>query len=774
MEGTRTRRDCHPLLRRSSSGDRYQHGLSHAQLRSLTAVCEALLPPLEVEDVAISGSREEPPSKSLQAFYRVSGSDARLAEEVGTLLGSGMPEAVSLLRVILWLLSTRLGTLILCGLVSLSWRFPFVHSYPDLPLEKREQVLQRWNRENFFRPLRIAFALFKVVTFHVFFTRSNENTENPAWDAIGYQLPAEEKTPKAHKERPLEKGIIEMKDETDASLLRSLEQKGLTVLEDATHDLYKVECDVVIVGSGSGGGVAAAVLASSGLKVVVLEKGNYFVASDYSSDEGPSMEELYEARGFLSTVDAKMMILAGSTVGGGSAVNWAACIKTPPHVLREWDEEHKLPLFGSADYLSAMETVWKRLGVTEKCIEEGFQNKVLRRGCENLGLKVEGVARNSSEGHYCGACGFGCPTGDKRGTDTTWLVDAVDHGAVILTGCRAEKFFFEDNRPGAKRGKKCLGVIAGAVAGSGVGKKLHIRARASISSCGSLLTPVLMASSGLKNPHIGKNLHLHPALMAWGYFPESMTDLKGRTFEGGLITSLHKMAASEEDGADPAAREFLIETPALGPAAFASLFPWVSGRDMKERVSRYARTAHLFALVRDRGSGTVVDAQRFKYRFDPSDRENLRAGLRQALRILVAAGATEVGTHRSDGQSIRCKGVREEELEEFLDGVAPVGGPYSRDETWNLYATAHQMGSCRMGASEGEGAVDGNGESWEAEGLFACDASLFPTAVGVNPMITVQATAYCVAGQIAETLLRERTGRTAINGHVGEAETDKS
>ncbi|CAN1245243.1 Long-chain-alcohol oxidase FAO2 [Linum grandiflorum] len=128
---------------------------------------------------------------------------------------------------------------------------------------------------------------------------------------------------------------------------------------------------------------------------------------------------------------------------------------------------------------------------------------------------------------------------------------------------------------------------------------------------------------------------------------------------------------------------------------------------------KYPRTAVLFALVRDVGSGEVKVEGRVSHRLDKLDKENLRTGLRQALRILVAAGAVEVGTLRSDGQRFRCQG------------------------------------SCRMGATEDDGGVDENGESWEAKGLFVCDASVLPSAVGVNPMITIQSTAFCIANKIA-------------------------
>jgi long-chain-alcohol oxidase len=131
------------------------------------------------------------------------------------------------------------------------------------------------------------------------------------------------------------------------------------------------------------------------------------------------------------------------------------------------------------------------------------------------------------------------------------------------------------------------------VSNNGIPTKLRIEAKVSISACGALMTPPLLRSSGLRNRHVGRNLHLHPVSMAWGYFPDT-NQITGKCYEGGIITSMHRVTDRT-----------IIETPALGPGAFASLVPWESGRDMKERMRRYARTAHAFALVRDRAAGTV-------------------------------------------------------------------------------------------------------------------------------------------------------------------------
>ncbi|EXB93709.1 Long-chain-alcohol oxidase FAO1 [Morus notabilis] len=738
------RRECHPLLRERRIGlggerkqEKWSHGFSAAEMESLASICEAFIPPLPLNSLE---GKEDPPSKAVQSFYSSSASQNPIPHEVAEfIVRRAIIEGFLIVKLLLLLLSTRLGTLLLCGPLCFCEKWTFIHNFSRMPLEKREKVLQKWLRHKFLTPIRLAFLYIKVVCLHTFFSRLDENGENQTYEAIGYNIKSEEILPKTPKERPLEKGIIETIYKTDSTLLHSLHLKGLNVTEDTEQNLYKIKCDVVIVGSGCGGGVAGGPPQAKGSL--------YLRRETISLPQITPPQKLYENGGTFASLCGKMAIMAGTAVGGGSVVNWSASIRTPKSVLNEWAEENRISLFGSSEYDSAMDIVFERLGVTEKCQEEGFQNQVLRKGCENLGLEVDFVPRNSSENHYCGSCGFGCRSGDKKGTDLTWLVDAVENGAVILSGCKAERFVLEKNSNGAKRKKKCLGVIAKS-GGNGVQRRLQIEAKVTISACGALYTPPLMISSGLKNKNIGRNLHLHPVLMSWGYFPESNSDFKGKCYEGGIITSVHKVVS--EDSRVMA----IIETPALGPASYAALVPWTSGLDMKNRMMKYSRTAHLITIIRDRGSGEVKKEGRVSFELDDTDKENMTAGLRQALRILVAAGAVEVGTHRSDGQRIKCKGINKNELDEFLDSVYAVGGAMEMSECWTNYGSAHQLGSCRMGVNEKEGAVDENGESWEAEGLFVCDASVLPSAVGVNPMITIQSTAYCLSKKIAESLGR--------------------
>ncbi|XP_010475034.1 PREDICTED: long-chain-alcohol oxidase FAO1-like [Camelina sativa] len=743
-----------PLLRWNTKHENVSHGFSASDLQALSAICEAILPPVPLQSLDLEMKLKVLRNDALLSFFKSSpGPHVRPDEVAEVLATKAIPVTVIVVRIVLRILTFRLGTLLLCGLVNLdkaSW--PFLLKFSEISLEKREKVLQRWNTQ-WYNPLaRIGFMMIKAIFLFYYFTWTDENTENPAWDAIGYSVGIDENEGMEHKERPLEKGIIETDKVNEMTIKQRMINKGLKVTEDRESDTYKIECDAVVVGSGCGGGVAAANLAKSGLRVVVLEKGNYFVSRDYSALEGPSTFELFESNSLLMTHDGRFRFMAGSTVGGGSVVNWAASLKTPDAIIEEWSVQRGISIFSSEKYKAAMDRVCKRIGVTERVIREGFQNQILRKGCEKLGLDVTTVPRNSTDGHYCGSCSFGCPTGEKRGTDLTWLVDAVNNNAVILTQCKAEKVILAENdahkRKESGRKKRCLGVAASL--SNRTRKKLQINAKVTIVACGSLKTPELLASSGLKNPNIGRGLHIHPILMTWGYFPEKKSDFKGAAHEGEILTTLHYVHPMDSTTAN-----ITLETPAIGPGTFAALVPWVSGSDIKERLAKYSRTSHIFVTVRDEGVGEVKGGI-VKYRLTKADEENLTIGLKQALQILVAAGAAEVGTYRSDGQRIKCDGIKHKDLEAFLETVDAPAGVVSMSKHWTHSITAHQMGCCRMGATEKEGAIDGKGESWEAEDLYVCDASVLPTALGVNPMITIQSTAYCISNRIAELMKKKK------------------
>ncbi|VFQ69459.1 unnamed protein product [Cuscuta campestris] len=213
------------------------------------------------------------------------------------------------------------------------------------------------------------------------------------------------------------------------------------------------------------------------------------------------------------------------------------------------------------------------------------------------------------------------------------------------------------------------------------------------------------------------------------------------------MTAMSKVVANFEESGYGA----IIQTPSLHPGIFSAVMPWTSGADIKTRMRRFSRTAVLFALARDRTtSGKVDSPSSITYKIEETEKETLRNGLDRLLRILAAAGAEEIGTCHREGKTLKVNrgGGGREEFEAF------VAAESSRDlgDLSTLIGSAHQMGSCRMGVDPGSSAVDPTGESWEAEGLFVADSSVFPTALGVNPMLTVQAIAYCTANHVLQAL----------------------
>lgn len=220
-----------------------------------------------------------------------------------------------------------------------------------------------------------------------------------------------------------------------------------TTIKESTNPIdIGIQCDVVIVGSGAGGGVMAATLSKQGLKVIVLERGPYFAAGDITSLEGPGMLQMYEKGGTLATDDGGVALIAGRVLGGGTAVNWSVCFKTPDNVRDEWATGHGLGLFKTERYDRAMQAVWERLSVQPAVDQHSPQNLVLQEGAEKLGFRHGTLDRNCASDHYCGWCSYGCPTGKKQSTAETWLVDAVrTNNAVVFSNCSVERVLHDDD-----------------------------------------------------------------------------------------------------------------------------------------------------------------------------------------------------------------------------------------------------------------------------------------------------------------------------------------
>eukprot|EP00250_Pteridium_aquilinum_P008045 c17624_g1_i1 orf=95-2368(+) len=739
--------------------DAYTHSFAERDMRALEALLDTFIASLE----PTCNGQDLNGDQDLQIYYHLSASESGVPSYAAGLMHSKLkPDLLKIADKVLWLLSTRIGTYLLCGFGSLCGKPPFLRSFTEIPFPQREKLILAWSHSPYLF-FRTVFNAFKIFAAYSFFTKVDKHGYNPTWKSIGYWGPdpeALEHRRKAEKaaRRPLEGRVF------DASVLKEglslqLEEAGFQVLQDVSHmaSLWKqgksgqekahraigVKCDVVVLGSGSGGGVAAGVLAKAGYKVLIIEKGKYFARDDLSLLEGPALDKMYEGGGILPTDDANVLILAGSTVGGGSAVNWSASFKTPSHVLEEWAQDHGLTMFAEGgQYEAAMEAVCSRLSVQPDPGEENWQNGLLQKGCKKLGFHIEHAPRNSVANHACGWCGFGCWSGKKQATSETWLVDAVTNGAAILTGVSAEAVLHRNTTQGKKH--QAVGIVASIGNGD---EFLFIESRITVASCGSLNTPVLLQRSGLQNPHIGKHLHLHPVQMMWGYFPaDVVSDEVG--YNGGIITSLSYEVANRQRGGHGC----ILQCPSIHPGVFSVLTPWLNATDFKDRMHRFSRTAHVFALARDHGSGTVgwtPSGRTLHYPLDRLDQQSLVDGGEAALRVLIAAGASEVGTHHRYGDRlVITQETTPAQVEEFLQCVRSHG----IEQLGTSLCSAHQMGSCRMGTDPSSSVVDPTGETWDVAGLFLADASVFPNAIGINPMITTQSIAYCIAHSVLQAL----------------------
>lgn len=276
-----------------------------------------------------------------------------------------------------------------------------------------------------------------------------------------------------------------------------------------------IETDVVIVGSGCGGGVAAKNISEAGHRVIVVEKSYHYPTSYFPMDQKEGSVHLFENGGLAITDDGTMAILAGSTWGGGGTINWSASLQTQGYVRKEW-ASCGLPFFTSLEFQKCLDRVCDRMGVCTEHTKHNRSNTTILEGARKLGYGARPVPQNTGNAeHYCGYCTMGCASAGKKGPAESFLTDAANAGATFIEGFHAERVLFKTvNGQRIASGVEGLWTSRdthlGTSGTNSVKRKVVIKAKRVIVSCGSLQSPLLLLRSGIKNPHIGRHLHLHP------------------------------------------------------------------------------------------------------------------------------------------------------------------------------------------------------------------------------------------------------------------------
>jgi long-chain-alcohol oxidase len=492
----------------------------------------------------------------------------------------------------------------------------------------------------------------------------------------------------------------------------------------------ELACDVVVVGSGAGGGVAAAELARRGLDVLVVEKGGYAAERDFHHLEGDAYQQLYLYGLTLTTDDLACRIVAGSTLGGGTVVNYTTSFTPPPRVLAEWAEVSGTDAFVSGEVAASLDAVAERVGVTTGQSAPGVRDTLMERGLERLGWHVGPLPRNvrgCAQDAGCGWCGFGCRLGAKQSTMVTFLQDAAAAGARMMVGADVRRVLVDQ------------GWAVGVEASGPAGARLKVRARAVVAAGGAIETPALLLRSGLRG-QVGRHLHLHPGTAAMGVFDEPV-----RWWEG---TTQARYSAELRDRLGPWAPIF--ETIPLHPATAAAALPWQSVAQHRDLMERSAQLSLIGVLCRDTAEGRVrVDRDgnpRVRWRLNRQDEERMAAGVAAAGEVLAAAGATEVFSVHRQRFAFRPGGPDAHRA--WAEATRQAGYRAGRA----TLASYHQMGSCRIGTDPARSVVGPDQQTHEVKALYVADASVFPTAVGVNPMLTVMGLAHRAAAGIADRL----------------------
>jgi choline dehydrogenase-like flavoprotein len=500
--------------------------------------------------------------------------------------------------------------------------------------------------------------------------------------------------------------------------VRPASMRVTTVPHDELPDTLNV--DAVVVGSGAAGAVLAHHLAARGQEVLVLERGQHVDPQDFSEDEIKQITTLYADGALQLSRDFSFQVLQGSCVGGTTVVNNAVCFDMPDPVLQRWNA-HGAGLDRERLYRSFAE-MRRRMHVQPQppeALYEGAQRFV--EGAQALRLHEPPYAMEVVDANVAGCvgsgyCNIGCPFGAKLSMLDTVLPQgqaAFGDKLRIVAECTAEKV--RDTADGA--------VVEARLSN---GRRIKVHANEVVISAGTVASSWLLQRSGLGGKRAGTGLSFNMGSPITAEFAEPQ-----RSFDGLQITHYLR---------PPAGEGYMLETwfnPVVSQAL--NMPGWLE--DHARNMRMYERLAAAGALVGTKPTGrirrAVTGGPDIVFTPDPADLERLIGALKVVCRIYLAAGAKRVMPN-----TFRFHEFTDESQLDELDR-------YVRDAGDLAVGTGHPQGGNALGEDPKRSVVGPDFRVHGTRHVHLCDASVFPSAVTVNPQLTVMALADYAAPLIA-------------------------
>ena len=487
----------------------------------------------------------------------------------------------------------------------------------------------------------------------------------------------------------------------------------------------QMEADVVIIGSGAGGGIAADVLSRAGLSVILVEEGPLRSSRDFRMLESEAYPDLYQESAARKTADKAINILQGRAVGGSTTVNWTSSFRTPPATLSHWARHHGLQDFTPQDLAPWFDRVEQALGIAPWGIPPNPNNEALRRGGQLLGIPVEVIRRNVRGCWNLGYCGVGCPTNAKQSMLVTTIPAALDRGATLLHSVRAQRL--------VRQGDRITELQARPMDGAGLQPRevsIRLRARHFIVAGGAINSPALLMRSELPDESglLGQRTFLHPTVIGSALMAEPV---RGDAGAPQSLYSDHFLDTAPIEGTEIG---FKLESAPLHPVLFATTLQGF-GATHQALMQRFSHAQVLLALLRDGfqpdSPGGQVRLRRdgtpeLHYPLGDAIWRSVRRALLTMAQIQLEAGAVEVTSVHEQASMWRTweqarRGIEALDLRPLLTRVV----------------SAHVMGGCAMGSDPRRSVTDARGRLHAIANLTVADGSLFPTSIGANPQESI-------------------------------------